>query len=81
MAEIYVSLEGFGTAKLALDLVEDYSETDGIEVWRGVFSDSLEQDEVLWEVYFEMNATDGYEAWDLVNEAIYTYRTETEEYD
>ena len=71
MSEILINLQGYGTAKLALDLMDGCD----VEVWRGVFWD--DDDEVLWEVYFEMDAD--YEVWDLVNEAIHTYRKEADD--
>jgi hypothetical protein len=71
MSEILINLQGYGTAKLALDLIDG----GDIEVWRGVFCD--DDDEVLWEVYFEME--EDYEIWDVVNEAIHTYRREADD--
>lgn len=78
MSEIYVTLEGYGKAHLALDLVDAAGDNE-VEVWRGTFKEDNDQPEVLWEVYFEMDPSIGYEAWDLINEAIYTYKTEAEE--
>lgn len=74
MSEILVTLEGYGIAKLSLDLIDGGEPEDTVEVWKATFTES----ENVWEVYFEMSA-DGYELWDLVNEAIFTYRMETEQ--
>jgi hypothetical protein len=74
MSEILVTLEGYGIAKLSLDLIDGGEPDDNTEVWKATFTES----ENIWEVYFEMN-TEGYELWDLVNEAIFTYRMETEQ--
>ena len=84
MSIIEVSLEGYGRAHLCLDLMEDYTEPDGIEVWRATFNEINEFDkdpENLWVVFFEMNSRDGYEQWDLISEAIETYKMEVEQID
>ena len=78
MAEISVNIEGYGRAKLSLDIV-DSIEGEDIEVWRGIFLEDEDHPETLWEVYFEMNSANGYEVLDLINEAIYTYKLEAEE--
>lgn len=78
MSEIYVTLEGYGKAHLALDLV-DSTEDGEVEVWRGTFREDDSSDETLWEVYFEMDASSGYETLDLISEAIYTYKLEAED--
>lgn len=79
MSIIEVSLEGYGKAHLCLDLVEDYTEPDGVEVWRGVFSEVSDfEGETLWTVFFEMDSRDGYESWDLISEAIETYKMEVD---
>lgn len=84
MSIIEVSLEGYGRAHLCLDLMEDLTESDGVEVWRAAFNEISEFDEDpenLWVVFFEMNSRDGYEQWDLISEAIETYKMEVEQYD
>jgi hypothetical protein len=77
MSEILITLDGYGRATLSLDLVDAAGENE-IEVWRGIFKEDNDAPETLWEVYFEMDPTIGYEVWDLINEAIYTYKMEAE---
>lgn len=76
MSDVTVKIEGYGEAKLSIDLVDTGEE---IEVWRGVFAETGDNPEVLWEVYFEMDPNSDYEIFDLINEAIYTYKLEAEE--
>jgi hypothetical protein len=71
MADITVNLEGYGSYTLNLDL-HDPGDT---EVWSATFTDNESGD--LWTVYFEMEESD-YEAWDLIDVAIQTYRDEYE---
>ena len=80
MSIIEVSLEGYGRASLCLDLVEDFTEPDGVEVWRAVFNavDDFDGD-TEWVVFFEMDSRDGYESWDLISEAIETYKLEVDQ--
>lgn len=73
MADIKVSMSGYGTFNLTLDLVDPAFEDD-TEVWSGKFCDENTQDCEL--VYFEMEGD--YEAWDLIGEAINTYRESVE---
>lgn len=69
MSEIIVNMQGYGNFKLTLDL-HDPGDT---EVWKAVFTESESDDAQV--VYFEMPDTD-YEAWDLIDIAIQTYRDE-----
>lgn len=81
MSIVEVSLEGYGRAHLCLDLVEDFTESDGVEVWRAVFNEISDfEGEELITVFFEMDASDGYEEWDLIGEAIRAYNEEVESY-
>ena len=68
-----VTLEDYGKANLALELV-DSGDAGDIEVWHGIFSEGDD----LWEVYFEMDPSTDYDKFDLISEAIYTYKLETE---
>ncbi len=70
MSELSINLQGYGTAKLSLDLIDG----GDVEVWRALFSD---EDGVLWEVYFEMDSD--YEVWDIICEAINAYRSEADD--
>lgn len=72
MSEIVVNMSGLGAFTMSLDLIDPSGpeDVDGIEVWRATFCD--EQSEDCEIIYFEMG-TD-YEAWDLIDEAIQSYR-------
>jgi hypothetical protein len=74
MSEIIVSLSGLGQFTLSLDLVDqpEPSDLDQSEVWRATFCDKQSDDCEV--VYFEMG--EDYEMWDLIDEAIQTYRME-----
>lgn len=67
-------MSGAGQFTMSLDLVDqpEPDSTDGIEVWRATFCDEDSGDCEM--VYFEMGQD--YEIWDLINEAIQTYRLE-----
>jgi len=71
MSEILINMSGYGQFRLALDLT-DPAQDDNTEVWRATFCDDSSDDCQV--VYFEMG--EDYEVWDLVNEAIETYRQE-----
>lgn len=77
MSEVTVTLEDYGKAHLALELVDPGEEGD-VEVWHGIFSEEEDASETLWEVYFEMDPSSDYDKFDLISEAIYTYKLETE---
>lgn len=64
-------MEGYGNFKIALDL-HDGDAHDEVEVWQAKFCDESTGDCEV--VYFEI-PTD-YEVWDLIDEAIQTYRKE-----
>ena len=68
MTDIIVNMSGYGSYKISLDL-HDGGE---IEVWKAIFHDESSGDSEV--IYFEM--TDDYEVWDLIDEAIQTYRQE-----
>lgn len=70
MAEIKVSMSGFGTFDLTLDIIDPAAEDNDTEVWCGTFCDESTRD--CEQVYFEMS--DEYELWDLIGEAINTYK-------
>lgn len=72
MSEIIVNMQGYGSFRMVLDLVDPASEYDSTEVWKASFCDDESNDCQI--VYFEMG--DDYEAWDLLDEAIQTYRRE-----
>lgn len=70
MAELIVSMDGYPTTRLGLEL---YDAGDDVEVWRGVFFEDAHLDTI--EVYFEVMDLE-YEIWDLVNLAIEAYKQE-----
>ena len=74
MSEITVSVHGEYKFTMTLDLIDPSNpdDLDQVEVWRASFCDEATDDCDL--VFFEMG-TD-YEAWDLIDEAIQTYRQE-----
>lgn len=72
MSEIIVNLSGYGNYSIKLDLCEPAPEGQTTDVWVATFCDSKTQDCEL--VYFEMDGE--YEPWDIINEAIETYRVE-----
>lgn len=74
MSEITVSVHGEYKFTMTLDLIDPANpdDLDQVEVWRASFCDEATDDCDL--VFFEMG-TD-YEAWDLIDEAIQTYRQE-----
>lgn len=59
---------------MTLDLVDSSTpdDLDQVEVWRATFCDESNDDCDI--VFFEMG--EEYEAWDLIDEAIQTYRQE-----
>ena len=72
MSEITVSVLGESKFKLTLDLVDPSNpdDLDQVEVWRASFCDEATDDCEF--VFFEMG--EDYEAWDLIDEAIRSYR-------
>jgi hypothetical protein len=71
MSEIIVNMSGLGKFTMTLDLV-DPCHDENIEVWEARFCDESNQD-CQW-VFFEIE--NDYEAWDLIDVAIQTYRDE-----
>ncbi len=74
MSDIKVSMSGIGDFTMSLDL-HDPAPSDGlsqVEVWEATFCDPSTGDCDV--VYFEMEPD--YDAWDLIDEAIQTYRLE-----
>lgn len=74
MSEITVSVLGGSKFTMTLDLVDSSTpdDLDQVEVWRATFCDEDTEDCDI--VFFEMGMD--YEAWDLIDEAIQTYRQE-----
>ena len=74
MSEITISVLGASKFTMTLDLIDPSNpdDLDQVEVWRATFCDDSNEDCDI--VFFEMG-TD-YEAWDLIDEAIQTYRQE-----
>ena len=74
MSEITVSVLGASKFTMTLDLADPSNpdDLDQVEVWRATFCDQDTDDCDI--VFFEMG-TD-YEAWDLIDEAIRSYREE-----
>lgn len=74
MSEITVSILGESKFTMTLDLVDSSTpdDLDQVEVWRATFCDESNDDCDI--VFFEMG--EEYEAWDLIDEAIQTYRQE-----
>lgn len=75
MSEILMNLTGLGTYSIKLDLHDPAPEGESVDVWTATFCDVDTQDCEM--VYFEMDS-DG-EVWDIINEAIQTYRKEISE--
>jgi hypothetical protein len=74
MSEIIVNMEGTGKFSLVLDIVDPGTEESETEVWKAAFCDETSGDCEL--VFFEMFNND-YEAWDLIDAAIQTYRQDS----
>lgn len=72
MSEIIISVLGESKFTMTLDLSDPANpdDLDQVEVWRATFCDEATDDCDI--VFFEMG-TD-YEAWDLIDEAIRSYR-------
>lgn len=68
-------MSGIGQFNLSLDLIDqpEPNAIEQVEVWRATFCDEASGDCEI--VYFEMG-TD-YEVWDLIDEAIQTYRVDS----
>lgn len=79
MSEIIVNMQGIGKFTMTLDLIDPSNpdDLDQVEVWRATFCDDANDDCDI--IFFEMG-TD-YEAWDLIDEAIQTYRQEISDLD
>jgi hypothetical protein len=75
MSEIIVNMSGLGTHSISLDLYDPAPDGEAIDVWVATFCDTTTNDCEM--VYFEMDS-DG-EVWDIINEAIQTYRKEISE--
>jgi uncharacterized protein YrzB (UPF0473 family) len=75
MSEIIVNMSGLGKFTMTLDLVDPSNpdDLDEVEVWKATFCDEQSSDCDI--VFFEMGLD--YEAWDLIDEAIQTYRQQT----
>ncbi len=73
MSEIIVNMSGLGKFTMVLDLVDPcLDEDDNTEVWQAKFCDDSNDDCQI--VFFEIS--NDYEAWDLIDAAIQTYRDE-----
>lgn len=75
-AKILVNVDGYGTSAISLDLIDPAEPDSPAEVWCARFTEEAHPDEIVAEVYFEMEAFD-YELWDLVNAALDAYNAET----
>jgi hypothetical protein len=74
MSEIIVSMSGLGQFSLRLDLVDAPlpGDPDQSEVWKALFDDGSGD---AWTVFFEVGPD--YEVWDLIDEAIQVFRSES----
>lgn len=74
MSEVIVNMSGLGQFTMSLDLIDaaEPDNPDQTEVWRATFCDKSNDDCEI--VFFEMGPD--YEAWDLIDQAIETYRQE-----
>ena len=72
MSEIIVNMSGFGSHSIKLDLHDPAPNGEGIDVWIATFCDLDSTDCEM--VYFE--ADTDCEVWDVIDEAIQTYRRE-----
>nr|DAW17381.1 MAG TPA: hypothetical protein [Caudoviricetes sp.] len=72
MSEIIVNMEGYRRFRMNLDLIDPAQEDSATEVWKATFCDEESGDCQV--VYYEMS--DDYEIWDLIDQAIQTYRQE-----
>lgn len=79
-AKILVNIHGYGTAEVSLELVDPSLNDDLVEVWRATFSEKDDPEQLLTDVYFEMQDSD-YEIWDLVNAAIHSLHDYLDEID
>ena len=70
MSDITVSMSGIGDFTMSLDIHDPAENDNDTEVWRATFCDPSTGDCDI--VYFEMDPE--YDAWDLIDEAIQTYR-------
>ena len=72
MSEIIVNMSGIGKFTMTLDLVDPCTDETNTEVWQAKFCDESTDDCQL--VFFEIE--NDYEAWDLIDLAIQSYRDE-----
>lgn len=72
MSEIIVNMSGIGKFTMVLDLVDPCTDETSTEVWQAKFCDESTDDCQL--VFFEIE--NDYEAWDIIDAAIQTYRDE-----
>jgi len=72
MSEIIVNMSGLGKFTMTLDLVDPCTDETNTEVWQANFCDDNNGDCQL--VFFEIE--NDYEAWDIIDAAIQTYRDE-----
>jgi len=72
MSELIVNLSGYGNYSIHLDLHDPAQDDSDADVWVATFCDVTTEDCEM--VYFEMAGD--YEAWDIIDEAIQTYRME-----
>lgn len=72
MSEIIVNMSGFGSQSISLELHDPAPDGEAVDVWIAKFCDLDSGDCEM--VYFECD-TDC-EVWDVIDEAIQTYRRE-----
>jgi hypothetical protein len=72
MSEIIVNMSGLGKFTMTLDLVDPCTDETNTEVWQAKFCDDTNDDCQI--VFFEID--NDYEAWDIIDAAIQTYRDE-----
>jgi len=72
MSEIIVNMSGLGKFTMVLDLVDPCTDETNTEVWQAKFCDETSND--CQTVFFEID--NDYEAWDIIDAAIQTYRDE-----
>lgn len=75
MSEIIVNMSGFGSHSIALELHDPAPDGESVDVWIATFCDLDSGDCEM--VYFE--AESDCEVWDVIDEAIQTYRKEISE--
>jgi hypothetical protein len=75
MSEIIVNMSGLGSYTISLDLFDPAPDGEVVDVWTAKFCDMANKDCEM--IYFEMD--NDAEVWDIINEAIQTYRKEITE--